>query len=68
MKVKVDSLQSIYSNVIKIDTDKFEKINLSSVDMNVNFSNQPYAKVEPSFPVLTDDHLMDYGSKVIFND
>ena len=68
MKVKVDSLQSIYSNVIKIDTDKFEKINLSSVDMNVNFSNQPYAKVEPNFPVLTDDHLMDYGSKVIFND
>jgi hypothetical protein len=65
---KVDSLQIIYSDMIKIDTDKFEKIKLSSIDMNVNYSNQAYSKIEPGFPILTDDHLLDYGEKVTFND
>jgi hypothetical protein len=36
--------------------------------MNVNYSNQAYTKLEPSFPILTDDHLLDYGQKFSFDD
>jgi hypothetical protein len=68
LSTKIDSLQLIYSDMISIDTDKFEKVKLSSIDMNVNYSNQPYSKIEPSFPILTDDDLLDYGKKVSFND
>ena len=68
LSTKIDSLQLIYSNIISIDTDKFEVIKLSSIDMNVNYSNQAYSKIEPSFPILTDDHLLDYGKKVTFNE
>ena len=68
LSTKIDSLQLIYSDMISIDTDKFEKVKLSSIDMNVNYSNQAYSKIEPSFPILTDDDLLDYGKKVSFND
>ena len=64
----VDSLQNEYSNIIKIDTDKFEKIKLSTVDMSVMYSNQPYTKLEPGFPIITNDHVLDYGQKVNFLD
>ena len=64
----VDSLQNEYSNIIKIDTDKFEKIKLSTVDMSVMYSNQPYTKLEPDFPIITNDHVLDYGQKVNFLD
>ena len=66
--MQVDSLQKVYSKVIKIDTDKFKKISLSTIDMNVNYSNQAYSKLEPSFPVLTNDHILDYGKKVTFGE
>ncbi len=36
LSTKIDSLQLIYSDMISIDTDKFEKVKLSSIDMNVN--------------------------------
>jgi len=36
--------------------------------MNVNYSNQAYSKLEPSFPVLTNDHILDYGKKVKFGE
>ena len=62
---KIDSLQKKYSNIIKIDTDKFEKIKLTSIDMNVIYTNQAYPLIEPSFPILTDDHLLDYGKNII---
>ena len=64
----VDSLQNEYSDIIKIDTDKFEKIKLSTVDMSVMYSNQPYTKLEPDFPIITNDHVLDYGQKVNFLD
>ena len=64
----IDSLQSYYSDIVKIDTDKFEQIQLGRIDMNVRYSNQPYSKMEPDFPILTNDHLLDYGKKEIFND
>ena len=60
--------QNEYSNIIKIDTDKFEKIKLSTVDMSVMYSNQPYTKLEPDFPIITNDHVLDYGQKVNFLD
>ena len=64
---KIDSLQKLYSNIIKIDTDKFEQIKLTSIDMNVIYTNQAYPLIEPSFPILTDDHVLDYGQKHTFN-
>ena len=64
---KIDSLQQHYSGIIKIDTDKFEKIQLTSIDLNVIYTNQAYSQFEPSFPILTDDHLLDYGKKYNFN-
>jgi hypothetical protein len=64
---KIDSLQKLYSNIIKIDTDKFEQIKLTNVDMNVIYTNQAYSLIEPSFPILTDDHVLDYGKKHSFN-
>ena len=63
-----DSLQIKYSNIIKIDTGKFEKIKLSNTDMSVMYSNQAYAKLEPNFPIITNDHILDYGEKVSFLD
>ena len=45
-----------------------EKIELSKIDMSVMFLNQPYSKLEPDFPILTDDHFLDYGRKVVFSD
>ena len=65
---KIDSLQIAYSKSIKINTLKFEKINLSSIDLFAMYSNQPYNYLEPSFPILTDDHLLDYGLKITSHD
>ena len=62
---KIDSLQNYYSGIIKIDTDRFENINLSKIDMNVIFLNQAYSKLEPDFPILTNDHILDYGQKFL---
>ena len=64
---KIDSLQKQHSSIIKIDTDKFEQIKLTSIDMNVIYTNQAYPLIEPSFPILTDDHVLDYGQKHTFN-
>ena len=63
-----DSLQIKYSENIRIDTDKFDQIQLSSIDMSVMYTNQPYAKLEPNFPIITNDHLLDYGQKFNFDE
>ena len=65
---KIDSLQKAYSNKIKINTDKFEEIELLSIDLFGMYSNQAYNNLEPPFPILTNDHLLDYGSKIVTND
>ena len=67
LTMKIDSLQNIYSRYIKIDTDKFEEIDLLKIDMNVIYTNQPRSRVEPDFPILTTDHLLDYGEKTSFD-
>jgi len=63
-----DSLQIKHSGSIKIDTDKFDEIELSNIDMSVMYINQPYAKLEPNFPIITNDHLLDYGQKFNFDE
>ncbi|SVA66468.1 uncharacterized protein METZ01_LOCUS119322 [marine metagenome] len=65
---KIDSLQIAYSKYITINTGKFEKIHLSSIDLFAMYSNQAYNSLEPSFPILTDDHLLDYGLKITPHD
>ncbi|MDW7679222.1 MAG: hypothetical protein SCK70_01555, partial [bacterium] len=60
----VDSLQLKYSDMIEIDTDRFEKIPLTRVDMIVLQKNVPFQIIVPSFPLLTTDHLLDYGEKM----
>lgn len=63
MKPLVDSLQVIYSDRIEIDTDLFETIELTSIDMSVMQYGVPYPKVVPPFPILTNDDRLDYGRK-----
>jgi len=62
----VDSLQAKYSGAIEIDTDKFEKIELTRIDLFVVQKNMPFPIVVPSFPLLTTDKWLDYGKKVTF--
>jgi len=59
----VDSLQNIYSDQIKIDTDLFESIELTNIDMTVFQHGVPFPKVVPPFPVYTSDNRLDYGQK-----
>ena len=65
---KIDSLQKAYSNKIKINTDMFKEIELLSIDLFGMYSNQAYNNLEPPFPILTNDHLLNYGSKIVTND
>jgi len=61
----VDSLQQKYSDLIEINTDAFEKIDLTNIDMFAIQRNVPYPIVSPSFPILTTDNKLDYGKKMI---
>ncbi len=63
MKPLVDSLQVLYSDRIEIDTDLFETIELTNIDMSVMQYGVPYPKVVPPFPILTNDDRLDYGRK-----
>ena len=60
----VDSLQQKYADVIEINTDLFEDIRLTRIDMFAMYNDQPYAVVVPQFPVLTTDTRLDYGKKL----
>ncbi|MBN1997198.1 hypothetical protein JW935_06590 [candidate division KSB1 bacterium] len=64
LNVYVDSLQNKYSNRIYIDTDVFEKIKVTRLDMFVKENNVPFPITVPSFPVLTTDTRLDYGQKM----
>lgn len=61
----VDTLQQKYSNLIEINTDAFEKIKLTNIDMFALQRNVPYPIVSPSFPILTTDNKLDYGRKMV---
>lgn len=59
-----NKLQEKYNDSIKIDTDAFEKIKLTHIDMFVIQRNVPFPIAVPSFPLLTTDSKIDYGSKM----
>jgi len=60
----VDSLQTKYSDVIELDTDVFEKLKLTRIDMFAMEENVPYPIVVPQFPIITDDSRLNYGKKM----
>ncbi|MCI0513790.1 hypothetical protein L0128_11295 [candidate division KSB1 bacterium] len=59
----IDQLQQKYSPVIEIDTDEFEKIKLTRIDMFAMQQNVPFPVLVPGFPQLTTDNKLDYGRK-----
>ncbi len=59
----IDSLQTKYAPKIEINTDAFEQIKLTRIDMFVTQRNAPFPIVVPNFPVLTTDDRLDYGRK-----
>jgi len=61
----VDSLQQKYAPQIEINTDLFEKIPITRIDMFVLQRNVPFGVVVPSFPLITTDNRLDYGRKMV---
>ena len=59
----VDSLQVVYSDQIEINMDAFEAVELTSTDMVVTQRGVPFPVMVPSFPIITTDNRIDYGSK-----
>ncbi|MCR4439588.1 MAG: hypothetical protein QHJ34_13685 [bacterium] len=60
----VRELQKKYSDQIEIDTDRFERLKLTRLDMLVLQRGAPYPVLVPMFPLLTTVHPLDYGHKM----
>jgi hypothetical protein len=60
----VDDLQKKYNDLIEINTDIFEEIELTRIDMFVLQKNMPFPELVPQFPLITTDHNLDYGKKM----
>ncbi len=60
----INELQKKYYKKIKLDFDAFEDIVLTSIDLFVKYNQQPFKSVVPLFPVITDDHLIEYVDKM----
>jgi hypothetical protein len=60
----VDSLQNKYSDKIYIDTEIFNDIELTRIDLFAIQNNVPYPVAVPAFPVVTTDDRLDYGKKM----
>ena len=58
----VDSLQEKYDDRIEINMDLFESIEITTVPMMVSQRGVPFPLMMPSFPLLTTDDRLDYGS------
>lgn len=63
----VDSLQKKYNDIIEIDTDAFEQIKLTRIDLFVLQKNVPFPIIVPSFPLITTHNKLDYGRKMETN-
>jgi len=61
----IDSLQAKYSDMIRINTDAFENIRLTNIDLFALQKGVAYPVVSPAFPLLTTDSRLDYGSRLI---
>ena len=59
----IDELQKKYYKQIELDFDTFEDIQLTTIDLFVKQPEMPYKYVVPMFPVLTNDHLLEYVKK-----
>lgn len=64
----VDNLQAKYAPEIAIDIGAFEKIQLTRIDLVAIQNNVPYPIVVPHFPLITTDHLLDYGHQLDHNE
>lgn len=60
----VRELREKYADRIEINTDVFEQIKLTNVDMFVIQHNVPYPVIVPEFPQLTTHNKLDYGRKM----
>ncbi len=60
----IGMLQEKYSRQITINFRQFNKINLSHIDMVALKPSAPYSHPVPSFPILTQDHSIDYGKEI----
>ena len=60
----IGMLQEKYSDQIIINFRQFNKINLSRIDMVALKPSAPYGHPVPSFPILTQDHSIDYGKDI----
>ncbi len=60
----IDALQQKYGRAIFIDTDAFNKIELTHIDAFALQRDTPFPIVVPAFPILTTDHLLDFGQKL----
>ena len=56
----IDELQQKYYRKIELNFEAFKDITLTSIDVYVKYDQQPYQDVVPLFPVITDDHFIDY--------
>ena len=59
----IDELQKKYYRKIELDFEAFEDITLTTIDLLVHYEQQPFRDVVPLFPVITDDHLIEYVGK-----
>ncbi len=57
-------LREKYNDQIEINTDAFEKIRLTRIDLFAIQPNQAFPVVVPSFPQLTTHNKLDYGKKM----
>ncbi len=58
-------LREKYQDQIEINTDAFEKIKLTRIDMFVIQPNQAFPVLVPSFPQVTTHNKLDYGKKMV---
>jgi hypothetical protein len=57
----IKELFNKYSDNIQINLELFNSINLTSIPMHVSNQNAAYQSPIPQFPILTDNHTIDYG-------
>lgn len=63
LNIYIDSLQLKYGYMIEINTDEFEKIELTSIDLVATQPDLPFPMIVPTFPIITTDTRLDYGKK-----
>ena len=64
LNLYIDRLQEKYNDAIEINTDLFEEIQLTRIDLFILQKNVPFPIVVPAFPILTTDNKLDCGKKI----